>query len=51
MVEAAGQPVRFFRNGLDYAFIRTVRMRSVLSKNPHPSLLPQAGEGEAARGS
>ena len=31
LVEAAGQPVRPFRDGLDYAFILVPRMRSVLS--------------------
>jgi len=31
LVEAAGQPVRPFRDGLDYAFILVLRMRSVLS--------------------
>jgi len=45
MVEAAGQPFRFFRNGLDYAFIRPCRMRGVLSKNSHPIPYPQAVEG------
>jgi len=50
MVEAAGQLFRLFRAGLDYAFIRSIRMRGVLSKSPHPNPLPQAGEGMSSSG-
>jgi hypothetical protein len=32
LVEAGGQHIHGFRRGLDYAFIRTLRMRSVLSR-------------------
>ena len=31
MVEAVGQLIHFFRNGLDYAFIPSIGMRGVLS--------------------
>lgn len=43
-MEAAGQRFRSFRNGLDYAFIRQRRMRSVLftSVPVNPSIRPLA---------
>jgi hypothetical protein len=51
LVEAAGQLVHLFRDGLDYAFILhryRCRMRGVLSRSFHPDPDPGAGSDALA---